>query len=312
MLIKPYSTVEDRITKDEILKMLKDKRKIDKKGGRWGLRVPTCVTAFDSIVMGGLPAGSLVLLLGDVGAGQREFAFTSASKLAIARHFPRRRDRIIDPYYKDLVIPKECFYISFSKSREEVLREASISYNPDLYEAFKINLNFKDLSRSYFRHSLVPSAWSSSGDTPLFGDSAEQKDILEELVNALDEGGGRSLIIVDSLTDMFTNNSIATDQVIYLLKGLKRISKKWEGLVYLILTKGVIPADLERNIEDIADGVLVFEWQRSKMYSKLRRYMYVGKFIGVLPHIHDAQISRFNIDVNARSGLIVANTEKIY
>jgi KaiC/GvpD/RAD55 family RecA-like ATPase len=292
--------------------MLKEKMEsTPKQDSKWGPRVPTCVTAFDSIVMGGLPAGSLVLLLGDVGAGQREFAFTSAAKLAIAKNFPRRRERIIDPSYKGLVIPKGCQYISFSKSREEILREAAISYNRDLYEGFKLNLTFRDLSKSYFRHSLVPSNWTATEESSLFDDGG-QKDILEEMVNSLDESGGRSLIIVDSLTDLFTNNSIAPDQVIYLLKGLKRISKKWDGLVYLILTKGVIPPDLERNIEDIADGVLIFEWQRSKMYSKLRRYLYVGKFIGVLPHIHDAQISRFNIDVNARSGLIVANTEKIY
>ena len=68
---------------------------------RWRKRVPTCVAAFDSIVKGGIPAGSLVLLLGEIGAGQTEFAFTSAAKLALAKSKPHLRDRILGGYFKE-------------------------------------------------------------------------------------------------------------------------------------------------------------------------------------------------------------------
>ncbi|HUI38399.1 MAG TPA: hypothetical protein VLY85_02085, partial [Thermoplasmata archaeon] len=40
-------------------------------------RVPTGVSDFDHLT-GGIPAGSVVLLIGDAGAGQYEFALTSA------------------------------------------------------------------------------------------------------------------------------------------------------------------------------------------------------------------------------------------
>ena len=51
-------------------------------------RIPTGVSDFDTMIQGGFPAGSVILLIGDVGAGQREFAYTSASKLAIVKDDP--------------------------------------------------------------------------------------------------------------------------------------------------------------------------------------------------------------------------------
>jgi KaiC/GvpD/RAD55 family RecA-like ATPase len=44
------------------------------------LKVPTGVPDFDAIIKGGLPEGSVVLLTGDIGAGQQEFIYTSAYK----------------------------------------------------------------------------------------------------------------------------------------------------------------------------------------------------------------------------------------
>ena len=49
------------------------------------LRVPTGVADFDSIIQGGMPLGSVVLLLGDVGGGGLEFALTSAAKIGIVK-----------------------------------------------------------------------------------------------------------------------------------------------------------------------------------------------------------------------------------
>ena len=46
-------------------------------------KVPTGIADLDSIVGGGFPEGSLVLLLGDIGAGTQEYVYTAASKIAI-------------------------------------------------------------------------------------------------------------------------------------------------------------------------------------------------------------------------------------
>ena len=72
----------------------------------WAMRMPTCVAAFDSIVKGGLPAGSVVLLKGEPGAGHAEFAYTSAARLSLVKLKPEMKSTIIDPAYKDIHIPE--------------------------------------------------------------------------------------------------------------------------------------------------------------------------------------------------------------
>ena len=48
------------------------------------MKVPTFVQSLDTIMKGGIPGGSSVLLLGEPGAGNFEFSLTSAVNLARA------------------------------------------------------------------------------------------------------------------------------------------------------------------------------------------------------------------------------------
>ena len=251
-----------------------------------------------------------MLLMGDVGAGQNEFAYTSAAKLSIAKRSPEDRKRIIDPYYRHIKIPEKTCYLSFSKSKKDIMREVYVSFNEEYYEAFKANLIFKDFSSLYFKHSIVPSSWAR--DDGSFFTQEEGGSLLENLIEFLDEEGKNSLIIIDSLTDLLTSAALKSEELVYILKGLQRASKRWYGMVYLLLTKGIAGESKERLISDIVDGVLVFEWQKSRRYSHQKRYMYVGKFTGVLPHISRAKISRFGIEITGKSGLVVVDTERIY
>jgi KaiC/GvpD/RAD55 family RecA-like ATPase len=43
-------------------------------------RIPTGIESLDNIIEGGLPSGSIVLLLGELGAGDFEFAITSSMR----------------------------------------------------------------------------------------------------------------------------------------------------------------------------------------------------------------------------------------
>lgn len=279
----------------------------------WDEKIPTCVAAFDSLIDGGLPAGSLVLLYGEIGAGGQEFAYTSASKLSIVKTKPARRNSIIDPYYSNVEIPEKICYVSFTKSKEEVLREVYISFNEEYYEAFKKNLVFKDLSNLYFKHSIVPSNWSFSGANIFSKSSSEDEgELLEQFISFMEENAKGNLVIVDSITDLFVSSNLSEEHVFQLLKGLKSISKKWKGVVYMLLTRGVLSEQKERIVLDSMDGVLVFEWYRSKVHSWRKRYMYVDKFIGVLPHMAHAHIARFGLEVTDKSGLVVTNTERIF
>ena len=64
-------------------------------------------------------------------------------------------------------------------------------------------------------------------------------------------------------------------------------------------------------IMDSVDGALVFEWSRYANSSKRQRYMYVEKFISILPHLNKERIARFATTVSALSGLVVIDTERI-
>src|SRR2546427_9940236 len=47
-------------------------------------KVPTGIAGLDSIVDGGFPSGSTILLWGAIGAGTQEHVYTARSKLALA------------------------------------------------------------------------------------------------------------------------------------------------------------------------------------------------------------------------------------
>lgn len=283
---------------------------LDEDEQAWKGRIPTCVAAFDSIIKGGVPAGSVILLLGEIGSGQTEFAYTSAAKLALAQSKPNLRKGILCVYTPNIIIPEKICYVSFTKSRRDVLREVAISFNEEYYNAFRENLVFKDFSRLYFKHSIVPPSWSAQ-EGSLFSSAENSHNLLEELINFLDQNGRNNLVIIDSLTDLLISPNVEVEKLLSILKGMQRVSKEWGGLIYMILSKNVASSHVEKAISDLADGLLVFDWSKSTIYSKRQRYMYVGKFIGVLPHLDQANIARFMTDISGRRGFVVANTERI-
>ena len=274
-------------------------------------RMPTCVNAFDDIVRGGLPVGSVVLLLGESGSGHTEFAFTSAARLSLVANEEEMRNKYMyEGFGHHIVFPEKTLYISFSRSQEDVLRGFRLSFATQYYEAFKKNLVFKDLSSTFFRRTTVPSSWLER--KPFFSSpQGNGESLLESLVEMLDQEADSSVVIIDSLTDMFHSSSVDPAEIGYLLKGLQRASKKWNSIVYLLLTSGIIDDKYEKLVSDICDGVLVFGWSRAERGSFIRRYMYVSKFTGVLPHLDSQRISRFITDVKANHGFVVANTERI-
>ncbi|MCK4455705.1 MAG: hypothetical protein KAU99_05095, partial [Thermoplasmata archaeon] len=162
-------------------------------------RIPTGVADFDTIIKGGLPSGSLVLLLGDMGAGQHEYVYTSVAKLGIVRDNPQTRKYYLGHACDDGVLPEKVEYITFSRSKEDILREVASSFNPHFYNAFKKYTAFRDFSGHYFRHTIVPSSWTSQGDT-LFGE--KPPELLESVVDFLDSNATRSMVIIDSITDL--------------------------------------------------------------------------------------------------------------
>jgi KaiC/GvpD/RAD55 family RecA-like ATPase len=135
--------------------------------------IPTGVADFDSITKGGFPAGSVVLLVGDLGAGQTEFAMTSASKLSMVKEHPDTAAFILGAG-KDSRLPDKICYITFSRSREEVLAELQSAFNNDFYSSFERIVQFKDFSSSYFRKTLVPRSWAGESSSIFSSDSTNE------------------------------------------------------------------------------------------------------------------------------------------
>jgi KaiC/GvpD/RAD55 family RecA-like ATPase len=273
-------------------------------------RIPTGVADFDGIIKGGIPAGSVVLLLGDLGAGQNEYVITSAAKLSLVKENPSSADFFLGSSRKDREMPKKICYVTFSRSKEDILQEIKMSFNEDYYDAFSRNVVFMDFSSNYFRQTLVPRSWAGDGASALFSNSSDD-NLLECLVKYLDESAQDSMVIIDSLTDLVLTTKIEISDLVAVLRGMQRVSKKWGGVIYLLLTRNIVDEKFQRMIMDSVDGALVFEWNKTGTSSRRQRYLYVEKFMCILPHLDKERVARFATTVTAQSGLVVIDTERI-
>src|SRR5438093_2389035 len=270
-------------------------------------KVPTGIADLDSIVDGGFPSGSTILLLGDVGAGMQEYIYTAASKTALVHERPEARRYYLGDRCDDSELPERVCYVTFSRSKEIILQELATSFNGDYYRAFRDRTVFKDFSAAYFRHSVVPASWTHQED-PF---DLPSTNLLEELIAFLDQNARDSVVVIDSLTDLAISDLVEPKDLVTTVKGLQRAAKGWDGLVYLLLTRGILERREEQLLMDSTDGCLVFEWRSSPRSSTRQRYMYLEKFTGVLPHLPRDKIARFPTMVSSYNGLVVVYMERI-
>lgn len=277
-------------------------------------RVPTGVPDFDYLT-GGIPAGALVLLFGEAGSGHQEFALTSAVHLMLHYDDPRLHRFYLGNAQGPFVYPRGVAYVSTSRSREQVLSELHTSFDQSYSEVLSRHLNFHDLSPAYFQDTVVPSAWASLSSPLLSGApvSAAPDDggPLRALADAVDQDGNQNLVIVDSLTDLVVRRGIEPADLVTLLKGLRRRAKEWDGVVYLLLSKGVAPAAVEQAVIDSVDGVLHFSWVSSPTMSHRQRAMLIDKFMPILSRLPAEYHGRFMIRVNSASGLVTTQYERV-
>src|SRR5438874_3944674 len=185
-------------------------------------KVPTGIADLDSIVDGGFPSGSTILLWGDVGAGMQEYVYTAASKTALVNERPEARHYYLGDRCDNSDLPTRICYVTFSRSKDIILQELATSFNGDYYRAFRDHTVFKDFSNVYFRHSVVPSSWTEEDD--VF--DRPSVNILEELVNFLDENAHDAMIVIDSLTDLAISDIVELKDLVSTIKGLQRVVKR--------------------------------------------------------------------------------------
>jgi KaiC/GvpD/RAD55 family RecA-like ATPase len=279
-------------------------------------RIPTGVADFDTL-SGGLPVGSVVLLLGEAGAGHQEFALTSATHLMFHHDEERLHKFYLGGARGTFVFPRGVAYVSLTRSREQVLREVAGSFDPLYLQVLGRHLSFSDLSPVYFADSVVPSHWATTPAPLLRATTASPQRFesaagpLGAITRALEERGPANVVILDSLTDLVVRKGVVTEELVTLVKGLRRRAKEWGGLVYLLLSRGVAPADTEQALIDSVDGVFAFNWMTSPVRSSRQRVLVIPKFMPVLTHVPHEHQGRFVIRISSLTGLVTTQYERV-
>jgi len=274
-------------------------------------RVPFGISRLDSMIGGGAPPGSVVLLAGEVGAGAREFAYTSAVMNGLARADAEQ----FDLYYGDLdqrsQLPEDVRYLSFTAGESALIEEMRYTMELDLVEAGTGPIEFLDLSAEYFQLSQVPTEWYSEQTQSItsLGDDHDRKDVLDALGDYLNDNAADSLVVIDSITDLLSlGDEMDWDDVPMLLKGLKRASNRWGGLILLLVSIDSLSDTQLGRLMEATDGAMLFEWASGG--SERDRTMVVKQFRGVLSRLEAENIVQFETDITD-GGFDISDVRKI-
>jgi KaiC/GvpD/RAD55 family RecA-like ATPase len=263
--------------------------------------MPTGITSLDPILDGGVPPGSLILLLGDIGAGNYEFTYSS-----VVNSLSAMKEGVVS---EKILIPKEIRYITFTRLKEDVRQEIAGSLHVDGLSALVDSIRFEDLSELYFDNSVVPDEWYSHGDIiSRLQKRASHESILLQLANVINGIPPGSLVVLDSITDIATQRTLPNiwHNLTGFLRGLQRISKQRKITTYLLLSRGILDSSEERELADIADAVLLFKWEESSG-ARRQRVMYFEKFRGVMPHLEERDLVKFAVRISTTGGFEVSN-----
>jgi len=267
-------------------------------------KMPTGISSLDPILDGGIPPGSVILLFGDLGGGNYEFAYSSLVNI-----LPLMEGAAPE----GLLIPREIRYITFTRLKEDVRREILSSFRKDGLERMIDSVRFDDLSERYFDKSVVPDDWYSPSDIiSRMEKRSDYKNILSVLFDVMNSAQDDSLVIVDSITDVATQHDIPNlwSDLTGFLRGFQRIAKKKNITIYLLLSRGVIGTARELELADIADAVLLFKWEESTG-ARRQRVMYFEKFRGVMPHLEERDLVKFAVRITTAGGFEVSNIRVI-
>jgi KaiC/GvpD/RAD55 family RecA-like ATPase len=267
-------------------------------------RMPTGLTTLDPILDGGIPVGTMILLLGEIGAGHYEFAYSSIVKtLARIAKLPASVPRF----------PAKILYITFTRLEGDVRHEIAQSFSVNGVSEGSENIQFEDLSDLYFDRSLVPDDWySHSNALTRLQKRSEHSNIFVRLSEVFNSSDPESLIILDSITDIATqtNHPNLWQDLTGFLRGVQRLVKQKRSLLYLLLSRGIIEPAKESEIADIADAVFLFRWEESTA-SRRQRVMFFEKFRGVMPHLEEQDLVKFAIRISTTEGFEVRNIRMV-
>jgi KaiC/GvpD/RAD55 family RecA-like ATPase len=263
-------------------------------------KMPTGISSLDPILDGGVPPGSLMLLFGDLGAGNYEFTYSS-----IVNILGLMKAKVPE----NVVVPGEIRYITFTRLKEDVQHEILTSLHIEDLETRIQDIRFDDLSELYFDNSVVPDEWySHSNVITRLQKRSSRENILLQLANVVNGISPGSLLVLDSITDIATQsgNPVFWSNLTGFLRGLQRISKQRGITTYLLLSRGILEPSQEHELADIVDAVLLFKWEETSS-ARRQRVMYFEKFRGVMPHLEERDLVKFAVRISTSGGFEVSN-----
>ena len=275
-------------------------------------RIPFGISRLDSMIDGGAPPGSVVLLAGDVGAGGREFMYTSAAMNGLVEADPELFDLYYGTLHENSVVPEEVHYLSFTSDEPALVDEMAFTMDEDIVEAATGSIDFADLSSEYFQLSPVPTDWyaQQTQDITSLGERHERRNVLDAMGDYLSEHAPGNLVMIDSVTDLVSAASEQMDwsDTTVLMKGLKKAAQKWGGLILLhVNVEALTPTQLGR-LNDATDGTIRFKWESGG--SERDRAMVVQQFRGVLSRLEEENIVQFETEIGD-DGFNISNVRKI-
>ena len=274
--------------------------------------IPFGVSRLDSLVGGGAPPGSIVLLASEPGAGGREFLYTSAVMNSVAHENQELFDLHYGPLVGDATMPPEIHYLSFTADESYLSRQMRFTMDTDLVEEATSAIRFVDLSREYFHSSPVPREWYL-GETSALRDLGSQKsqmDVMEAFGTYLTENAADSLVVVDSVTDLVASISdeMTWNDIAQVLKGLSKAAHRWGGLILLLVNLDTLDGRELGLLKNATSGTFLFEWESGG--SKRARTMVVQEFRGVLSRLEDENIVQFETEIHD-GGFDISDVRKI-
>jgi KaiC/GvpD/RAD55 family RecA-like ATPase len=275
-------------------------------------RIPFGVSRFDKVVEGGAPRGTVVLLVGDAGAGAREFMYTSVTMNAVAHADEELFELHYGDLHEDATLPPEVHYISFTDNRETIREELAYVLDEELVTAATEHITVRDLSPEYFQLSPVPRQWYLGETTTLqdLSGGESRPDVLTALGSYLNDNAFNNLVVIDSITDLVAaiSDDMAWNDIAMLIRGLGKAAHRWNGLVLAYASRETLEETQLGHLMDAADGTLQFEWESGG--SKRARTMVVREFSGVLSRIERENIVRFETEIH-EGGFDVSDVRKI-
>ena len=275
-------------------------------------RLPFGVGRIDTILQGGAPPGSTLLLAGESGAAARTFAQTAAAMNALSD----ADADLFDLYYGDLPknaeTPPSVHYLSFTADNEEIAREMSYTMDEEIVEAVRDEIRFRDFSPEYFQLSPIPREWYMGEATTIedLGKRQSSKDVVGALGDYLSEHAAGDLVVLDSISDLVgaTGDDMEWSDVTTLVKGLTKASHSWDGLILLLVNIDTLTDTQYGQLMDASEGTFEFAWESGG--SQRARTMVVRQFRGVLSQLEEENIVRFETEIH-EGGFDISDVRKI-